>query len=72
MSDNVSHPNHYNKGGIECIEAIKSATSGMTGIEAFCTGNAIKYLWRWKHKNGKEDLQKAMFYIGYLEKEVSE
>ena len=40
--DNVNHPNHYNQGGVECIEAIKSACSGLDGIEAFCTGNALK------------------------------
>jgi len=28
-----------------------------------CTGNAIKYLWRWRHKNGIEDLKKAQWYI---------
>ena len=35
-------------------------------IEAFCTANAIKYLWRWKLKNGEEDLQKAVWYINRL------
>ena len=69
MSNNVDHPSHYNNGGIECIDAIESATEGLTGIEAFCTGNAIKYLWRWKHKNGVEDLDKAIWYINKL-KEV--
>ena len=66
MSNNVDHPSHYNNGGIECIDAIESATEGLTGIEAFCTGNAIKYLWRWKHKNGVEDLDKAIWYINKL------
>ena len=66
MSDNVNHPAHYTKGGIECIEAIKEATGELTGIEAICTGNAIKYLWRWKHKNGVEDLKKAIWYIQRL------
>ena len=69
MSNNVDHPSHYNNGGIECIDAIESATEGLTGLEAFCTGNAIKYLWRWKHKNGIEDLDKAIWYINKL-KEV--
>lgn len=66
MSDNVNHPNHYNQGGIECIDAIKAATIGLTGIESFAIGNAIKYLWRWKFKNGKEDLKKAIYYIEYV------
>nr|DAS80779.1 MAG TPA: nucelotide kinase [Caudoviricetes sp.] len=65
-SDNVNHPPHYNAGGIECIDALEAATSGLQGIEAFCTANAIKYLWRWKLKNGAEDLQKAVWYINRL------
>lgn len=70
--DNVNHPAHYTGGGIECIDALEAAAAGLTGIEAVCTANAIKYLWRWKHKNGIEDLRKAIWYInrilGRLEK----
>lgn len=62
----VDHPFHYNHGNIECIEAIKEATNGLDGVESFCAGNAIKYLWRWKHKNGIEDLKKAQWYLDYL------
>ena len=50
MAERVNHPPHYNAGGIECIDALEAATSGLQGIEAFCTANAIKYLWRWKLK----------------------
>ena len=60
--DNVNSPDHY-QGKVECIDCIESATAGLNGIEAFCTGNAIKYLYRWKHKNGIEDLKKAKWYI---------
>ena len=59
----VNHPQHYNQGGIECIDAIKSAISALNGEEAFDTGNAIKYLWRWKEKGGVDDLKKAKWYI---------
>jgi hypothetical protein len=59
----VNHPDHYTAGAVECIDAIAAATTGLEGIEAVCTGNAIKYLWRWKRKNGYEDLQKAVWYI---------
>ena len=64
--DKVNHPSHYTTGKIECIAALDAATTGLEGIEAVCTANAIKYLWRWKYKNGKEDLQKAIWYINYL------
>lgn len=70
--DNVNHPVHYTQGGIECIDAIKASTNGLDGVEAFCTENAIKYLWRWKHKNGVEDLKKAQWYINRLIQEVEE
>lgn len=70
--DNVNHPQHYTHGGIECIDALAAATAGLTGIEAVCTANAIKYLWRWKHKGGVEDLRKADWYIKRLIKELKD
>ena len=68
--DPVNHPRHYTQGGIECIDALKAATVGLTGIEAVCTANAIKYLWRWKYKNGVQDINKAIWYLERLKKEV--
>jgi hypothetical protein len=64
--DMVNHPPHYTAGKVECVEALEAATVGLTGIEAVCTAAAIKYLWRWKQKNGKEDLEKAIWYINRL------
>lgn len=61
-----TNPDHYKSGAVECIDAIEAATSGLKGSDAFCTGNAIKYLWRWKLKNGVEDLKKAQWYIQRL------
>lgn len=68
--DMVNHPAHYTQGGIECIDCIKSATVGKVGIEAFCVGNAIKYLFRYEEKNGIEDVKKARWYIDRLIKEL--
>lgn len=64
------NPSHYKQGEIECIDAIKSATIDLKGVEAVCTANAIKYLWRWKQKNGCDDLRKAEWYLQRLIKEV--
>jgi hypothetical protein len=72
MSEKVNHPAHYTAGKVECIDAIESATIGLQGIEAVCTANAIKYLWRWKFKNGAEDLAKSKWYINKLAKHLSE
>lgn len=70
MIDNVNHPSHYTQGGIECIDALKAATVGKTGIEAVCVANAMKYLWRYEKKNGLEDVKKAQFYINRLIQEL--
>lgn len=66
MSDMVNHPQHYTSGKVECIDALEAATIHLTGIEAVYTANAIKYMWRWKQKNGVEDLKKAQWYINRL------
>lgn len=65
-NDTVNHPAHYTKGKVECIDAIESAVTGLKGMEAVLTGNIIKYVWRWKHKNSAEDLRKAKFYLTRL------
>ena len=62
----VDHPSHYTAGKIECIEAIEAATTGLEGLEAVCTANVIKYVWRWKRKNGLQDLEKAKWYLDRL------
>ena len=66
MNDPVNHPAHYNKGKVECIDAIESATSDLHGIEAVCTANVIKYLYRWKTKDGVQSLKKARWYLDKL------
>ena len=72
--DNVNHPAHYASAsnGIECIDAIEAATEDLNGLEAVCTANVLKYIWRWKHKNGVEDLQKARWYLEKLIEKVEE
>ncbi len=65
-NDMVNHPKHYIQGGLETIDVIAAFTQGLEGIEAVCTANAIKYICRWKNKNGVEDLKKAQWYINHL------
>ena len=52
-------PNHYNQ-GIECWDYIVSHNMD------FLTGNVIKYVTRYKDKNGIEDLYKALTYLNKL------
>lgn len=64
---NVSHPSHYQSdSGVEVIDVIEAFTKGLEGIEATDTGNVIKYICRWKNKNGAQDLEKAMWYLQHL------
>lgn len=67
MADMVNHPPHYiAKNGVECIKAIEAAIEDLEGMDAFCTSQVLKYIWRWKKKNGLEDLKKARFYLNWL------
>lgn len=61
----VHHPNHYN-GKYECIEVMKDVFGGQS-TKDFCIMNAFKYLWRYKKKNGEEDIKKAKEYLNMYE-----
>ena len=61
--DNVNSPSHYNYGEIEVIDFIEQVTKHYNPNVAYHIGNAIKYLARSPHKNGKEDVEKARWYI---------
>lgn len=69
--DMVNHPYHYiSETGLETIDVIEAFTCDLMGIEATDTGNILKYMCRWKHKNGLEDLKKAKWYLEHLIKHV--
>lgn len=66
-NDSVSHPNHYqSKSGLEAIDVIEAFTEDLIGVESYYTGNILKYMCRWKKKNGLEDLRKARQYLDWL------
>ena len=67
--DNVNHPKHYCKGGLECIQVIKAQLTPQQ-YEGYLYGNVLKYMWRWPEKNGIEDLRKAAHYLMWLQEEV--
>jgi hypothetical protein len=71
QADPVDQPDHYNKGAIEAIEAIK-ASMPEHEFNGYLKGNALKYLWRYDYK-GKpiEDLRKCRWYIERLIKELN-
>lgn len=63
LDDKVSHPTHYTYGNIEIIDFIEQVTKDYKPELAFAIGNAIKYISRANRKNGKEDLDKARWYL---------
>lgn len=63
LDDKVNHPTHYTYGDIEVINFIEQVTKDYKPELAFAIGNAIKYISRANRKNGKEDLDKARWYL---------
>jgi len=66
----VNHPTHYNKKGIECIQAIEASMSDEEFL-GYLKGNQMKYLCRYRYKGeAKQDLAKAEWYGKELRKRV--
>ena len=63
--DMVNHPPHYNKGGIECIDAIEAMLTHEEFV-GYLRGNSLKYRWRFRYKSGIQDLDKAAWYESKL------
>ena len=69
--DMVNHPAHYkSETGLETIDVIEAFTFDLKGIKATDTGNILKYMCRWKNKNGLQDLKKAQWYLNHLIKKI--
>lgn len=62
-NDKVNNPAHYTAGGIETLDYIKAKVSD---YPSYAAGNILKYVSRYEHKNGIEDLKKAQFYLNDL------
>tara|TARA_R110000868_G_scaffold299098_1_gene559335 strand:+ start:1475 stop:1699 length:225 start_codon:yes stop_codon:yes gene_type:complete len=60
MADLIKSPPHYNQGGIEPIDYI------VANKLTYCEGNVVKYISRWRHKGGIDDLKKAKQYIDFI------
>lgn len=58
--EQIEHPTHYNQGNIEVWDYIWDHKLD------FLEGNIVKYVSRWKHKNGVKDLKKAKQYLDKL------
>lgn len=60
IDDPVNSPKHYTQGDMEVITAIEGL-----GLD-YHQGNVLKYIARYRHKNGMEDLLKAKWYVDRL------
>ena len=70
--DPINHPAHYEGNtSLECIDVMEIAF-GAEAVGNFCLCNAFKYLWRYKHKGGAEDVQKAEWYLDHYSDIVAE
>ena len=65
VKDNVNSPSHYTFGGLELFD-VWEATMSNEALQGLYKGNVMKYLWRYEHKNGLEDLKKAEVYLRRL------
>ena len=66
----IDKRDYYNRGGVEAIDAIESACTGLSGFEGVLTGNCLKYLFRWRWKGtALADLKKARYYLDRLIRE---
>lgn len=57
------NPEHYKQCSLECIE-VMCVMFGYKHTAEWCVQTAFKYMWRYKQKNGFEDLKKAEWYLG--------
>lgn len=62
--DKVNHPSHYTQGKYETIDIIEDITG--EHFKGYLVGNITKYISRFEHKNGIEDLKKSQWYLNKL------
>jgi len=66
MNDPVNNPSHYNRKGVEAIDAIEASMS-LEEFQGYLKGNVMKYIWRYRYKaKPLEDLKKAEWYLKRL------
>jgi len=69
--DNVNSPAHYTIGKYEVIDYIKDKLTPEQ-YEGYCIANVIKYVSRYRHKGGVEDLKKAQVYLRWAIENIEE
>ena len=62
--DPVESPAHYNVGEVQAIDYIQQQLG--SGVKSYLEGSVLKYMHRWRFKNGVEDLRKARWFLDRL------
>ena len=66
MSDNVHNPKHYQgRNGLEAIDVHRNFMNDEQ-LTGYHLGNTLKYILRYRQKNGIEDLEKAKVHMDWL------
>lgn len=66
MNNNVRNPKHYQgRNGLEAIDVHRNFMSDEQ-LTGYHLGNLLKYLLRYRKKNGIEDLEKAKVHMDWL------
>ena len=64
IGDMVNKPSHYTfSDKFEIIDVVEEITKQYPPHLAFAIGNAVKYIARSQHKNGKQDIEKSIWYL---------
>lgn len=73
-NDPIAHPSHYaGDGTVECMDAMRSMLyqeNGLSKIASYWWCATLKYVWRIPHKNGIQDIDKAIRCLQYMKEEM--
>ena len=67
VHNDIERPNHYDKAGVD----IRVEPKDLVRLLGFDLGNVCKYLFRYKWKNGQQDLDKAREYLSWIRSDSS-
>lgn len=66
MQQDPTNPTYYQKGDLQTFDLILAVCAKLPGDEAACVDDVLKYVVRYKQKNGLQDLEKARWYLNRL------
>ena len=69
--NDVRQQHHYTAQAVQPIEYME-ITMTPEQYEGYLLGNVIKYISRYRHKNGLQDLRKGKVYMGWLVDHVAD